>query len=350
MQLLRSCIDANIFVASALVDMYGKCGGVEDAEQVFLDMPERNLVTWNAMIGGYAHIGDAQNALAVFDAMIRSGGTSPNHITLVNVITACSRGGLTKDGYELFDTMRERFGVEPRTEHYACVVDLLGRAGMEERAYEIIQRMPMRPSISVWGALLGACKMHGKTELGRIASEKLFELDPQDSGNHVLLSNMLASAGRWAEATDVRKEMKNVGIKKEPGCSWITWKNVVHVFYAKDTKHDRNSEIQALLAKLKKQMQASGYMPDTQYSLYDVEEEEKETEVFQHSEKLALAFGLIHIPPSVPIRITKNLRICVDCHRAFKFVSGIVGREIIVRDNNRFHYFKQFECSCKDYW
>jgi pentatricopeptide repeat protein len=176
--------------------MYGKCGGVEDAELVFLDMPQRNLVTWNAMIGGYAHIGDATNAVAVFNDMTTSGETAPNYITLVNVITACSRGGLTKEGYEFFETMRERFGIEPRTEHYACVVDLLGRAGMEERAYEIIQRMPMRPSISLWGALLGACKMHGKTELGRIAAEKLFELDPQDSGNHVLLSNMLASAGR----------------------------------------------------------------------------------------------------------------------------------------------------------
>lgn len=347
---VRSCIDANIFVASALVDMYGKCGCVEDAEQIFYETPQRNLVTWNAMIGGYAHIGDAQNALLVFDDMIRSGETAPNYITLVNVITSCSRGGLTKDGYELFETMRERFGIEPRTEHYACVVDLLGRAGMEEQAYEVIQGMPMRPSISVWGALLGACKMHGKTELGRIAAEKLFELDPQDSGNHVLLSNMFASAGRWAEATDIRKEMKNVGIKKDPGCSWVTWKNVVHVFRAKDTKHEMYNEIQALLSKLRKQMQAAGYMPDTQYSLYDLEEEEKESEVFQHSEKLALAFGLICIPPGVPIRIMKNLRICVDCHRAFKFISGIVGREIIVRDNNRFHHFKQYQCSCGDYW
>jgi pentatricopeptide repeat protein len=193
---VRSCIDSNIFVASALVDMYGKCGRIEDAEQVFFEMPQWNLVTWNAMIGGYAHIGDAHNALSVFDKMIMGQETAPNYITLVNVLTACSRGGLTKEGYELFQTMKWRFGIEPRIEHYACVVDLLCRAGMEERAYEIIQGMPMRPSISVWGALLGGCKMHGKTELGRIAAEKLFELDPQDSGNHVLLSNMLASAGR----------------------------------------------------------------------------------------------------------------------------------------------------------
>lgn len=155
---------------------------------------------------------------------------------------------------------------------------------------------------------------------------------------------------RWTEATEVRKEMKDVGIKKDPGCSWITWKNVVHVFQAKDTTHEMNNEIQAMLRKLTNEMQAAGYTPDTQYALYDLEEEEKENEVLQHSEKLALAFGLISIPPSLPIRITKNLRVCGDCHQYIKFISGIVDREIVVRDNNRFHYFKDYQCSCGDYW
>ncbi|CAL9151571.1 unnamed protein product [Musa hybrid cultivar] len=347
---IRSCINGNIFVGSALVDMYGKCGSIRDAEQAFEEMPERNLISWNALIGGYTQLGNAHMALTVFDEMIGCGEVAPNYVTLVNVITACSRGGLTKEGLDLFETMKERFGIEPRLEHYACVVDLLGRAGMEERAYEFIKTMPIRPSISIWGALLGACRLHGKTALGRIAAHKLFEIDPQDSGNHVLLSNMFASAGRWVEATEVRKEMKDVGIKKGPGCSWITWKNVVHVFQAKDTTHELNDKIQAMLAKLRRQMQAAGYTPDTQYALYDLEEEEKETEVLQHSEKLALAFGLISIPPGIPIRITKNLRVCGDCHCAVKFISGIVGREIIVRDNNRFHYFRDYQCSCRDYW
>lgn len=155
---------------------------------------------------------------------------------------------------------------------------------------------------------------------------------------------------RWEEATEVRKEMKEVGIKKGPGCSWITWKNVVHVFQAKDTTHERNEEIQAMLAELWREMQAAGYTPDTKYALYDLEEEEKESEVFQHSEKLALAFGLLCFPPGIPIRITKNLRVCGDCHSAIKFISGIVRREIIVRDNNRFHHFRDGKCSCRDYW
>lgn len=144
--------------------------------------------------------------------------------------------------------------------------------------------------------------------------------------------------------------MKDVGIKKGAGFSWVTVKNSVHVFQAKDTTHNRNSEIQAMLAKLRMEMKAAGYIPDTNFALFDLEEEEKMTEVWSHSEKIALAFGLITIPPGVPIRITKNLRICGDCHSAIKFISGIVGREIIVRDNNRFHRFKDYQCSCRDYW
>ncbi|XP_058067681.1 pentatricopeptide repeat-containing protein At4g14850 [Magnolia sinica] len=352
---VKACVDGNLYVGSALVDMYGKCGCIKDSEKAFDEVPERNLITWNAMIGGYAHHGHADLALTTFQEMICGGSGStctvlPNYVTLVCVLSACSRSGSVEVGIEIFESMERKYGIEPRAEHYACVVDLLGRAGMVDRAYKFIKDMPIRPTVSVWGALLGACRVHGKPELGQVAAEKLFELDPHDSGNHVLLSNMFAAAGRWEEATDVRKEMNEVGIKKGPGCSWITVKNMVHVFQAKDTTHMRNAEIQAMLARLRREMKAAGYIPDTNFALYDLEEEEKETEVFYHSEKLALAFGLISIPCGVPIRITKNLRVCGDCHSAFKFISGIVHREIIVRDNNRFHHFKDNQCSCRDYW
>lgn len=193
---VRSCIDENIYVASTLVNLYGKCGNISDAEHVFREMHKLNLIAWNAIISAYAHSGNAQMALSMFDEMIQNSTVSPNHVTLVCLLTACSRGGYINEGMVLFETMRERWDIEPETEHYACVVDMLGRAGMEERAYEIIKRMPMRPSVSVWGALLAACKMHGKAELGRIAAERLLEMDPHDSGNHVLLSNMFASTGR----------------------------------------------------------------------------------------------------------------------------------------------------------
>ncbi|XP_008224305.1 PREDICTED: pentatricopeptide repeat-containing protein At4g14850 [Prunus mume] len=348
---VKACVEGNLFVGSALVDMYGKCGSIEDAKRAFNGMPSRNLISWNAMVGGYAHQGHANMALALFEEMtVRSHEVKPNYVTLVCVLSACSRAGAVETGMQIFESMKAKYGIEPGAEHYACVVDLLGRAGMVERAYEFITKMPICPTISIWGALLGACKMYRKTELGRVAADKLFELDPKDSGNHVILSNMFAAAGRWEEATLVRKEMKDVGIKKGAGYSWIAVKNAVHVFQAKDTSHERNSEIQAMLTKLRREMEKAGYIADTNFALFDLEEEEKVSEVWYHSEKIALAFGLIAIPPGVPIRITKNLRICGDCHGAIKFISGIVGREIIVRDNNRFHRFRDGHCLCRDYW
>ncbi|KAI7741231.1 hypothetical protein M8C21_023841, partial [Ambrosia artemisiifolia] len=345
---VKACIDGNVFVGSALVDMYAKCGNLEDCERMFDDMSNRNLITWNALLGGYAHLGQADMALALFEQMKR-GNVNPNYVTFVSILAACSRAGAVDAGLTIFESMRSRYGIEPRVEHYACVVDMLARAGMVERAYELIKRMPFHPTVSIWGSLLGACKVHRNDKLGKIAADKLFQLDPQDSGNHVILSNMFAAAGRWEEANVVRMDMKEVGINKNAGRSWISIKNSVHTFQAKDTSHERNTEIQAMLSKLKTQMKGAGYVADTSLALFDLEEEERESEVWHHSEKIALAFGLCVIPPGLPIRITKNMRICFDCHTAFKFISGITNREIIVRDNNRFHRFTEYECSCRDY-
>lgn len=194
---VKACVEENIFVGSAFVDMYGKCGSIDESEKVFKELPEKNLITWNAMIGGYAHQGHANMALTLFNEMtdgIRK--VIPNYVTLVCVLSACSRGGMVKMGMDIFNSMKRRFGIEPGVEHYACVVDMLGRAGKVDQAYDFITKMPICPSISVWGALLGACRVYGKPELGKVAAENLFQLDPKDSGNHVLLSNMLAAAGR----------------------------------------------------------------------------------------------------------------------------------------------------------
>ncbi|XP_030543383.1 pentatricopeptide repeat-containing protein At4g14850 [Rhodamnia argentea] len=347
----KVCVMGNIFVGTALVDMYGKCGCVEDAEGAFHDMPQRNLITWNSLIGCYAHQGLADMAVAVFEKMLSScSETIPNNVTFVCLLAACSRAGNVELGMDIFRSMRRRYAIEAGPEHYTCIVDLLGRAGMLEQAYDFIMNMPFRPTISIWGALLGACRIHRNPELGRIAAENLFQLDPKDSGNFVVLSNSFAASGRWEEATSVRKEIKDIGLKKGTGCSWITVKNEVHIFQAKDTSHERNSEIHATLSELKRDMEEAGYIADPTYSLYDLEEEEKVSEVWLHSEKIALAFGLVSIPPVVPIRIMKNLRMCGDCHSAFKFVSRTTGREIIVRDNARFHRFQDGHCSCKDFW
>ncbi|KAL8139542.1 hypothetical protein V2J09_005563 [Rumex salicifolius] len=218
----KACVTGNIFVGSTLVDMYSKCGSIEDAGQAFFDMPKWNVVSWNAMLGGYAHQGQADKAVDLFNEVIFGDyGVEPNHITFVCVLAACSRAGLVETGMEILESMR-MFGVNPGAEHYACVVDMLGRAGMVERAYGFILNMPMAPTVSMWGALLGACRVHNKPEVGKVAAEKLFELDPEDSGNHVLLSNTFAADGRWEEAMNVRLEMNDVGVKKGVGFSRIT--------------------------------------------------------------------------------------------------------------------------------
>lgn len=194
---VKACVEWNVFVASAIVDMYGKCGVIEDSRNAFNEMPKKNLVCWNAMIGGYARQGQADVAVALFEEMTsRKYEVVPNYVTLVCVLSACSRAGAVQMGMEIFESMRGKYRIEPGSEHYACVVDLLGRAGLVEHAYEFIKKMPIRPTISVWGALLNACRVHGKPDLGKLSAEKLFELDPKDSGNHVLLSNVFASAGR----------------------------------------------------------------------------------------------------------------------------------------------------------
>ncbi|CAN1270390.1 Pentatricopeptide repeat-containing protein At4g14850 [Linum perenne] len=191
---VNSCVDADVYVGSALVDMYGKCGSIHDAEQTFREMPEKNLFAWNAMISGYAHQGHADMAIGLFREM--ASVVAPNYVTFVCVLSACSRGGAVETGMDVYESMMKKYGIEAGPEHYACVVDMLARSGLVERAYDFVQKLPIRPTISIWGALLNACRVHGKPEIGKIAADNLFELDPKDSGNHVLLSNMFAVAGR----------------------------------------------------------------------------------------------------------------------------------------------------------
>eukprot|EP01018_Ginkgo_biloba_P008646 Gb_28780 [translate_table: standard] len=346
----KTVFGSDVFVDSALVDMYAKCGCMENARQVFDKMSERNVVSWNAIIAGCAHHGLGKEAIQLFEQM-QQVGMEPNHVTFICVLSACSHAGLVDEGRLQFHSMKKDYGIAPRAEHYACMVDLLGRAGHIEKAYELIQAMPFKPDASVWGALLSACRIHGNVELGQQAAECLFELEPGSAGTYVLLSNIYAAAGRWEDVMRVRKIMKDFRVEKEPGCSWIEMKNTMHTFVVQDSSHPQMEDILAMLERLTGKIKEAGYVPDTNFVLHDVEEEEKkEHHLCHHSEKLALGFGLVSTPSGTPIRIMKNLRVCGDCHTAIKFISKIVGREIIVRDSNRFHHFKDGLCSCGDYW
>ncbi|KAB5552766.1 hypothetical protein DKX38_010077 [Salix brachista] len=341
--------ESNVYVSTALIDMFAKCGSITVARDLFDLMPEKNEVTWNAMISGYGLHGHGQEALMLFYEMLSS-SVKPTGLTFLSVLYACSHAGLVKEGDGIFHTMVHDFGFEPLAEHYACMVDILGRAGQLKKALEFIKAMPVEPGPPVWGALLGACMIHKDTNLAHVASEKLFELDPENIGYYVLMSNIYSVERKYPQAASVRQVAKKKRLVKTPGCTLIEIGQVPHVFTSGDQSHPQSKAIYAELDKLTGKMTEAGFQTETTTVLHDLEEEEKELTMKVHSEKLAIAFGLISTEPGAEIRIIKNLRVCLDCHNWTKFLSKITERVIVVRDANRFHHFKDGVCSCGDYW
>eukprot|EP01018_Ginkgo_biloba_P001239 Gb_28664 [translate_table: standard] len=348
-EIIRSGFDSNFIVRNALVDMYAKCGRIEIARHLFDKMPQRDVVSWNAMIVAYATHGCGKEALTLFEQMQHM-GMKPDHVTFVGVLSACCHAGLVDEGWQYFDCMNQYHQVTPALEHYGCMVGLLGRAGRLDEAHDFINKMPIKPGPIVWRCLLGACRIHNNIELGESVAKRLLELDPKNATPYVLLSNIYAAAGRWDDTEKVRKIMKDRNVKKKPGCSWIEVNKKVYTFLVGDRSHPQMLEIYTELDRLSAQMKAAGYMPNMRFVLNDVEDEQKEQILCYHSEKLAIAFGLINMSPGTTIRVIKNLRVCGDCHSATKFISKIVAREIVVRDNSRFHHFNDGRCSCGDYW
>eukprot|EP00249_Psilotum_nudum_P023089 c28744_g7_i1 orf=1-690(+) len=228
-------------------------------------------------------------------------------------------------GYQYFASMSKDFGIPPTAEHYGCMIDLLGRAGKLDEAEDLVNKVQFHSGAVGWMILLGACRIHGDMERGKRAAERALELDPYNAAPYVVLSNIYSSAGRWDDAAQVRKAMTDRGVKKEAGRSSIDVKNSVHEFVVNDKSHPQTEEIYAELERLSWEMEEAGYVPNTKLVLHDVEEEQKEHLISYHSEKLAIAFGLISTPSGMPLRVIKNLRVCHDCHTATKFISKIVG-------------------------
>lgn len=345
---VRSSFDRNVFVMTALVDMYAKCGAIHTARRLFDMMDQRHVTTWNAMIDGYGTHGLGKSAVDLFDTM-RHGDIKPNEITFLCVISACSHSGYVKEGQQYFNIMKEDYGLEPSMDHYGAMVDLLGRSGKLNEAWEFIQNMPIEPGMNVFGAMLGACKIHKNVDLGEKAADRLFELNPEEGGYHVLLANIYAIASMWDKVAKVRTMMEKQGIQKTPGVSLVDLRNEVHTFHSGSVTHPQSKKIYDYLEQLIDKIKAAGYVPDTN-SIHDVEDDVQEQLLSTHSEKLAIAFGLINTQPGTTIHIRKNLRVCGDCHNATKYISLVTHREIIVRDMHRFHHFKNGTCSCGDYW
>ncbi|CAI0625633.1 unnamed protein product [Linum tenue] len=348
-RVIKDSMWSDIYVGTCLVDLYGKCGRLDDAVSLFDEVPRQSSVPWNAIISCHGVHGHGERALEFFREML-DGEVKPDHVTFVSLLSACSHSGLVSDGEWCFCLMQENFGIKPILKHYGCMVDLYGRAGLLDVAFEFIKSMPMKPDGSIWGALISACRIHRNVELGKYASDRLFEVDSENVGYYVLLSNMYANAGKWEGVNDVRSLARGMGLKKTPGWSSIEVDKKVNVFYTGNQTHTQCNEIYKELKELCEKIKAKGYVPDFGFVLQDVEDDEKEHILMSHSERLAIAYGIISTPPKSSLRIFKNLRVCGDCHSAIKCISDITGREIVVRDSNRFHHFKDGSCSCGDYW
>ncbi|KAH9748973.1 pentatricopeptide repeat-containing protein [Citrus sinensis] len=220
-QLIKNVFFEDVKLGSALVDMYAKCGKIDDARRVFDHMQQKNVFTWTSMIDGYGKNGNPNQALELF-CMMQECCVQPNYVTFLGALSACGHAGLVDKGREIFESMERDYSMKPKMEHYACMVDLLGRAGSLEQALKFVLEMPEKPNSDVWAALLSSCRLHDDVEMANIAANEIFKLNANDRpGAYVALSNTLAAAGKWDSVTELREKMKLRGVLKDTGCSWV---------------------------------------------------------------------------------------------------------------------------------
>ncbi|KAK8945634.1 Pentatricopeptide repeat-containing protein [Platanthera guangdongensis] len=291
----------DIVLETALVDMYAKCGEVDFALHVFRKMKERNVFTWNAMIGGLAIHGLGRRALDLFEEMKHGKELIADDVTFIGLLSACRHSGLVKPGIEIFKAMEDLYQIQPRMEHYGCVVDLLCRAGLVQEALDFMESMPVKPNELMWTSLIGAGRALGETEIGERVSRSMIELNPESYRPYVILSNIYAGVRRWEDAVQVRSLMREKGIRKTPGLSWIELNGMVHRFVAGDRSHAQTEEIYAMVMEMCRRVGLTGHVSGASELLFDIEDEEKKHSLFFHSEKLAVGFGLTSTAPGSAI-------------------------------------------------
>ncbi|XP_061340526.1 pentatricopeptide repeat-containing protein At1g08070, chloroplastic-like [Gastrolobium bilobum] len=249
----------NLFVGNALIDMYAKCGIIENAFGVFNCLDRKDIITWNTMINGLAMHGHAADALSLFDQM-KNAGEKPDGVTFVGILSACTHMGLVRDGFSYFQSMVDHYSIVPQIEHYGCMVDLLGRAGLLEEAVNYVRKMPMKPDAVIWAALLGACRIYKNVEIAELALQRLIELEPKNPANFVMLSNIYKDLGRWQDVARLKIAMRDTGFRKLPGCSVIEVNDSVVEFYSLDERHPETENIYRALWALTIQLRSYGYV------------------------------------------------------------------------------------------
>ncbi|CAO2824701.1 unnamed protein product [Amaranthus hypochondriacus] len=346
---MKQGCSSSLLLNNALIALYGKCGCIEEALNVFHVMQKRDLFSWTTMIVGFAQNGLALESIKFHERMQES-GIKPDSVSFLGLLFACNHAGLVEKGQHYFESMHKIYRIKPGPQHYACMIDLLGRSGKWEQVEEMLNHRGMLPDVSTWKSILAACRIHGNIEMAERAAKNLFELEPENCVPYILLANVYSAACRWKEAANIRALMRSKAIVKEPGCSWIEMGGRVHTFVSGDRSHPQSIELYSKVNEMIKLIRKAGYVPDTRFALNDTNDKVKELSLAYHSEKLAVAFGLLVLPPGSPIRIFKNIRVCGDCHTAMKCISKVYNRHIILRDTNRFHHFNGGICSCNDFW
>lgn len=339
--------ESNPFVVSALIDMYSKCGRIEAARAIFCSVEASGISVYNAMMTGFAIHGLGSEGIRLFRSMEES-GVSPDGITFVGLLTALSHSGLVEPARQYFDSMCQVYSIEPQVEHYAAMVDALARAGQLDEAWRTIDAMPIEPDAVVWRSFLSGCRRHRRLDL---AEPVIGRMEKLRSGEYVTMSNIYSSAKQFEWAEQAWNSMREQGVRKKEGVSWIELGGKLHRFKAGSKQaHPEIESIHRLLSELTKRAKDKGFAPMTGIVTMDVDEEEKEENLRWHSEKIAVAYAVLKTAPGTEIRISKNLTTCTDCHEWMKVVSKVLCRVIVMRDRIRFHRFERGSCSCGDYW
>ncbi|XP_050214718.1 putative pentatricopeptide repeat-containing protein At3g13770, mitochondrial [Mercurialis annua] len=367
---IKSGFLSDVVVGTAVVNMYTKCGSIQKASKVFVEMSTRTLISWTTMITSFAQHGFSQQALQLFEDM-RLAGLRPNQITFVGVLAACCHAGMVDEAFRYFDMMQKEYKLKPVMDHYGCLVAMFVKMHRIDEAFDIVKKMDFEPSEFIWSLLIAGCRNHDQQELGFYAAEKLLMLKPKDTETYVMLLNMYISAERWQDVTRLRKFMKEEKLGKLNDWSWISIKDRIHSFKTKRRSRRQNAEVYGLLQELLDKAKDFGYLPpkcmqdhdydddddddddDGKDEDGDVAEDEMEKDKFssalKHSERLAVAFGLLNVGKGAPVRVIKSVSMCKNCHDFVKIVSSLCNREIIIRDSRRLHKFVNGQCSCADF-
>lgn len=342
-------LESDSVIGGALVDMYARCGSLKDACAVFQSLDSPDIISWGTMIASYAQHNDYESAVACFHNM-EEHGILPNTVIFTCLLTACNHANRVDEGCHHFKSIREHYRLLPTLEHYYSMVELLGHGGLFEEAEDLMESVPFQSTMVGWTSLLAASRRHGNVKLGRRCFQRAVSIDPGYSSEYRLMWSLYTGAGLLDDAEKVEELRKSANAWKKPAKAFIEIDNHVHSFTVGDKTHPRSGEIYAKLESLSNEMKDEGYGPSSALVPEMGSAKEGEDARAVHAEKLAVAFGLISAPEGSTLRLSKNLRVCSDCHAAAKAISKVEMRDIVIADAYQIHHFHDGECSCVNFW